>query len=255
MPFSGHVPRAVSAAEASDSGQRTLEHLLTIPTPCTPAESIALQPRFPVQRVFHPCTSASLRPLFAKLAKNGTWVTPTYVAAYEIAQWPKRALPGDAYAPFLPDTLKKFVLWLFPMPDSIPPDADVTGRALYDKRLALAGAMRRAGVPLLTGTDAPLRNSPPGFGLVEELAQFVKGGVSLFDVLKSATWEPARYLAATDSMGTVQAGRVADLVLLREDPLRDVRAYRAIEAVVARGRMYDAKAREAMLARLRAASR
>jgi imidazolonepropionase-like amidohydrolase len=141
------------------------------------------------------------------------------------------------------------------MPDSIPPDADVTGRALYDKRLALAGAMRRAGVPLLTGTDAPLRNSPPGFGLVEELAQFVKGGVSLFDVLKSATWEPARYLAATDSMGTVQAGRVADLVLLREDPLRDVRAYRAIEAVVARGRMYDAKAREAMLARLRAASR
>jgi imidazolonepropionase-like amidohydrolase len=255
FPFAGHVPRAVGAIEASDAGQRSIEHLLTIPTPCTPAESIALQPRYAIQRVFHPCTSASLDPLWKTLVRNHTWVTPTYVAAVEIAGWPKQGVPGDAYAQFLPDTLKKFVAQIFPMPDSIPPGADSVGRALYDKRLALAGVMVKAGVHLLAGTDSPLRNSPPGFGLAEELAQFVKGGVSLFDVLKIATWEPASYFAATDSLGTVQAGRVADLVLLRENPLSSVSAYRSVDAVLARGKLYDAGERERILNRLRAGAR
>jgi imidazolonepropionase-like amidohydrolase len=255
MPFAGHVPRVVGAIDAADSGQRSVEHLLTVPTPCTPAESIALLPRFPVQRVFGPCTSQSLAPIYSAFVRNHTWVTPTYVAAVEIATWPKRALPGDAFAQFLPDTLKKFVLELFPMPDSIPADADIVGKRMYDKRLMLAGAMVRAGVHLLAGTDAPLRNSPPGFGLAEELVQIAKGGVPLFDVLKIATWEPASYLAATDSMGTVQAGRVADLVLLRENPLTDVKAYRSIEAVIAAGRLHDAPGRKAILDRLRARSR
>jgi len=255
LPFAGHVPRVVSAIEASDSGMRSIEHMLTIPIPCTKAESIALAPRFPVQRVLGPCTSESLEPIFVALAKNHTWVTPTYVAQVEVAYWPKRELPGDAYAPYIPDTLKKFVAAIFPMPDSIPADADVVGRAMFDKRVALAGAMNRAGVHLLAGTDSPLRNSPPGFGLAEELRLFAKGGLSLFDVLKVATWEPASYFDILATAGTVEPGKFADLVILDANPLVDVANYRSVSSVVANGRLYDLAARRIILGRLRAKGR
>ena len=111
------------------------------------------------------------------------------------------------------------------MPDGIPPTADSVGRAMLDKRLRQVADMQRAGVRILAGTDAPLRNSPPGFGLHEELALLVRGGMSPFEALKSATYEPARYFDKLDSMGTVEAGRVADLVLLDADPLRDIREH------------------------------
>src|SRR5688500_8384315 len=49
VAFAGHIPSSVTAAEASDSGQRSLEHLLRIPNACTPPEIAALAPRFRVQ--------------------------------------------------------------------------------------------------------------------------------------------------------------------------------------------------------------
>lgn len=235
----GHVPRSITPREASDSGVTSLEHMLQIPTPCTPAESLALAPRFPVQSVLGRCTSEDLGPLFARFVVNGTWVVPTLVAQYEIAAWPQRALPGDAFAAHLPDTLRQYVAQIFPMPDSIPPDADLVGRPLWEKRIALVGAMHRAGVGILPGTDAPLRNSPPGFGLHQELELFVRAGLSPFEVLRVATLEPARYLGALDSLGSIAAGKVADLVLLTADPLADVRNLRRIEAVVSNGRVFD----------------
>src|SRR3990172_2042011 len=120
----GHVPRSISACEASDSGLTSIEHMLQIPTPCTPAESLALAPRFPVQGGLGRCTSVDLAPLFARFVANGTWVVPTLVAAVEVASWPQRDLPGDAFAAYIPDTLRRYVAEIFPMPDSIPPDAD-----------------------------------------------------------------------------------------------------------------------------------
>jgi imidazolonepropionase-like amidohydrolase len=102
--------------------------------------------------------------------------------------------------------------------------------------------MHRAGVGILPGTDAPLRNSPPGFGLHQELELLARAGLSPFEVLRVATLEPARYLGALDSLGTVATGRVADLVLLNADPLASVGNLRKIEAVIANGRLFDAAA-------------
>jgi len=254
MPFAGHVPRVISAIEASDSGMRSLEHLLTIPTPCTAAESLALVPRHVTQRVLGPCSSASLEPLWRTLVKNGTWVTPTYVAAFEIAEWPLRPVPGDAYQQYLPRSLKDYVASIFPMPDSIPADSYRTGRALFEKRVALAGEMQRAGIKLLAGTDAPLRNSPPGFGLAEELAILERGGLTPFDVLKVATWEPANYFGILDRAGSVAPGRNADLVILDRSPLAGAAAYRSVRGVVAAGRYFGRPALDSVLAALRAAA-
>jgi imidazolonepropionase-like amidohydrolase len=237
----GHVPRSITAQEASDSGLTTLEHMLQIPAPCTPAESLALAPRFPVQSVLGRCTSDDLAPLFAHLVRNRTWIVPTLVAQYEVAHWPRRDLPGDSFAGYLPDTLRQYVAGIFPMPDSIPPGADSVGQALWEKRIALVGTMYRAGVGILAGTDAPLRNSPPGFGLHLELALLARAGLSPFEVLRVATLDPARCLGALDSLGTIAPGKIADLVLLAADPLSDVRNLRAVEAVVLNGRLLDAR--------------
>jgi imidazolonepropionase-like amidohydrolase len=247
IAFAGHVSRAVGSAAASDSGQRSIEHLLAIPAPCTPAESIALAPRYPVQGALGRCTSVNLEPLYARFVRNGTWVTPTFVAQVEVANWPSRGVPGDSFAHYLPDTLRKFVAQIFPMPDSIPVGADSVGHAMLAKRMAQVATMHRAGVHILAGTDAPLRNSPPGFGLHEELVLLVRGGMSTFDVLRSATWEPARYFGM-DSVGTIEPGKVADMVLLDANPLADIHNTRRIVAVVANGRLIDAAERKRLLA-------
>jgi imidazolonepropionase-like amidohydrolase len=107
--------------------------------------------------------------------------------------------------------------------------------------------MRRAGVHILTGTDAPLRNSPPGFGLHEELVLLARGGMSPFEILESATLEAARYLGMADSAGTIATGKLADLVLLDGNPLQDIRNTRRISAVVANGRVFAGEERERLL--------
>jgi imidazolonepropionase-like amidohydrolase len=247
IPFAGHVPRAVGSAAASDSGQRSIEHLLAIPVECTPAESIALQPRFSVQGALGRCTSQDLAALYARFVRNDTWVTPTFVAQYEIAGWPGREVPGDSLAHYLPDSLRRFVAKILQMPDSIPPGADSVGRAIFAKRLTQVAAMHRAGVKVLTGTDAPLRNSPPGFGLHEELVLLARAGLSPFEIIRAATLEPARYLGALDSLGAIAPGKLADLVLLEANPLLDIRNTRRIAAVVANGRLHDAKDRDRLL--------
>jgi imidazolonepropionase-like amidohydrolase len=245
--FAGHVPRVVGAAAASDSGQKSIEHLLGIPAECTPTDSVALQPRYAVQGAIGRCSSEDLAPLYAKFVRNGTYVTPTFTAQVEVAAWPTRAVPGDSLAHYLPKAVRDYVAQIFPMPDSIPPNADSVGRAMLEKRLRQVAAMQRAGVHILTGTDAPLRNSPPGFGLHEELTLLVRGGMSPIEVLRSATLEPARYFGMLDSLGTIAAGKLADLVLLDANPLQDIRNTRRISAVVANGRLYVGAERERLL--------
>jgi len=245
--FAGHVPRVVGSAAASDSGQKSIEHLLGIPAECTPADSVALAPRYTVQGALGRCSSEDLAPLYEKFVRNGTYVTPTFTAQVEVAVWPTRAVPGDSLAHYLPKAVRDYVAQIFPMPDSIPPNADSVGRAMLEKRLRQVSAMQRAGVHILTGTDAPLRNSPPGFGLHEELALLVGGGVAPFEALRSATLEPARYFGMLDSLGTIAPGKLADLLLLDANPLQDIRNTRRISAVVSNGRLYAGAARERLL--------
>lgn len=240
--FAGHIPGSVTPSEASDSGQRSLEHLLQMPNQCTAAESLSLAPRYPLQRVLGRCTSQPLDTLFARFVRNGTRIVPTLVAAFEIAHWPKRDLPGDEYARFLPDSLRDFVAHIFTMPDGIPAGAEVVGEALFEKRIELVGAMHRAGVTVMPGTDAPLRNSPPGFGLHQELELLARAGLTPFEVLRSATLEPARYLGISDSAGAVSRGMLADLVLLDADPLASVSSLKRIHAVIYNGRLLDSGA-------------
>jgi imidazolonepropionase-like amidohydrolase len=123
----------------------------------------------------------------------------------------------------------------------------VRGRAHLQRCLEVVGQMNHAGVPLLAGTDSPYAYCFPGSGLHDELELLVEAGLSPREALETATLGPARYLGRTNELGTIAAGKRADLVLLAADPLADIRNTRRIIAVVAAGRVYPAAALQAML--------
>jgi hypothetical protein len=105
-------------------------------------------------------------------------------------------------------------------------------------------------LPMLAGTDCALTPAfpMPGFELHEMLAVFVVKGMSPLEALRTATLNPALALHAIDSLGTVAAGKVADLVLLDADPLANIWNTTKIRAVVANGRYYDRAALDGLLA-------
>jgi imidazolonepropionase-like amidohydrolase len=121
--------------------------------------------------------------------------------------------------------------------------------------------MNASGVRMLAGTDFTGRHVP-GVVLHAELALLQEeAGIPAADALRMATINPARYFVATDSLGSVAAGRVADLVVLRANPLDDVRNVGSIEMVMTRGLLLRRSALDSLesrartsLARLRASS-
>jgi len=98
--------------------------------------------------------------------------------------------------------------------------------------------MHKAGVAIMAGSDFSDWALVSGIDLHNELALLVEAGFSLMEALLAATLNPARFLGKTDTFGTIQMGRVADLVLLNANPLEDISHTRKIYAVVLGGTFY-----------------
>ncbi|MBK7831545.1 MAG: amidohydrolase family protein [Gemmatimonadetes bacterium] len=255
ITFAGHVTLPVTPLQASDSGQRSLEHLYAFLNECTPADSAVIARGIALQRyVMGECTSVSQQAMYARLARNRTWVTPTLTVQRMLSEMRVPIVPGDSTAQFYGDSLMLRLAMEMELPPTPPPGSVAAGEALFARRMALVGALHRAGVPILGGTDAPLAVGGPGAGIVGELELLVQSGLTPREALRTVTTEPARYLAA-DSLGTVARGKVADLVVLDADPLVQVTNLRRIHAVVANGRVFDAAAREALFQAARRAAR
>ena len=100
----------------------------------------------------------------------------------------------------------------------------------------------------MAGTDLGNAFVLPGFNLHDELALFVRGGLTPAEALKTATYNPAKFLGMLDRLGTVEEGKLADLVLLDANPLEDIHNTQKIRAVVLNGRYLDRAALEKLLA-------
>jgi len=219
IPVVGHVPQSITAAEASDAGQRCIEHLSGSVDEDGAAE------------------------LAARFKRNGTWVCPTLAIDWTFALRDDPAVSGRAELKYLPEAVVKVVQ--LPIPH---PGAEVAMRQLR-RKAAVLRVMHRAGVPVLAGTDGPMAASVPGFSLHDELRLLVKeAGFTPAEALRAATFNPAVFLGKEAEMGSVEAGKVADLVLLEADPLKDIENVRRIATVIADGRVFDRKDLDRILA-------
>ena len=94
----------------------------------------------------------------------------------------------------------------------------------------MVAAMTRAGVKILAGTDMPVGDGVPA--LQDELALLVQAGLSPMQALQAATRNPAEFMGQLRDMGTIERGKIADLVLLDANPLLDIRNARRVDTVI-----------------------
>ena len=143
-------------------------------------------------------------------AKDGTRQVPTLVALHQVWDGKRGALS--------------------------PRDIQSEDR-LWAKYAEMLGSMRRAGVRIMAGTDVPLRSGVAP--LHEELVLLVKAGIPPMEALQSATRNPAEFRGTLRTEGTVEVGKVADLVLLFANPLVDIANTRRISAVIRSGTLIE----------------
>ena len=253
VPFAGHVPYSVSVVEASNAGQRSIEHEDDLMRACssrdstlraTLADTAAMRDTDPVEQARAQASVMRISSdqrrcaaVISSLARNHTWVTPTlvvyqpYVHAFDSAGEHRER---EHYAPGLVKAG-----W-FRRAAAFKPADSIVMRSFFS--FDRTRDLRNAGVGLLAGTDSPQPFVYPGFSLHDELELLVKSGLSPLEALRAATYSPAQYLNALDSLGTVAKGKLADLVLLDANPLSDINNTRRISAVIANGRLFDSAA-------------
>jgi Amidohydrolase family len=245
IPFAGHIPPSISAAEATNAGQRSIEHLggrfYGVLLSCSDRESeLTTKVREIVSNVlkslnegrepddsgifranftkplFESFNERKAAALFSTFLRNQTWQVPTLAAQ--------------------------------PLREAINERRDLStddiryGRELLQKQFDVVRLMQRAGVKIMAGTDLP----PEKSRLYEELSLLVEAGLSHMEALQSATRNPAAFLGRLDSLGTIERGKIADLVLLDANPLEDISNVQKINAVVFGGKLIPKSSLEAI---------
>lgn len=258
LRFAGHVPMLVSAATASDLGQASVEHLTGMLSGCSTvdddvrgelraavasrggwnAANVVL--RRETGRILANFDSTTCSDLGRRLARNGTWLVPTTTVLHSVAFLDDTALAADPRLKYIPRAIR----------ESWNPRSDFRFRMLtsedwtarkraYTRQIELIRVLHDAGVSFLAGTDLGNPFTFAGFSLHEELARLVDAGLTPAEALRAATLGPASFMQLADSLGTVERGKVADLVLLDANPLTDIRNTTRIAAVVLRGKLLE----------------
>ena len=258
ITFVGHVPDSVRASEMSDAGQKSFEHLIGIFEGSSPLEDEFIKGSKSESQFLSTYDPARAEKLFALLAKNHTWQCPTLVWERGGNLIELSDFAHDTRAKYVPAywkdvTWKRFTEQVM---HEFNTDDLATRRKFVTKELEVVNAMHKAGVQFLAGTDTP----PgvyifPGFSLHEELQRFVAAGFTPMEALQTATLNPAKFLGMEDKLGTVEKGKLADLVLLDANPLDDIRNTQKIIGVVANGRYFSRKDLDKMLADVEAVAK
>jgi imidazolonepropionase-like amidohydrolase len=228
IPLVGHLPvnengmgYKVSGTEASNAGQKCFEHLQGIPFPFEPKDP----------------------DLIPTLLKNGTWIDPTIVTYWSRAHVQELAAAQDD--PRLKHIAPGFKQFWDSQLSQYPKDNKISLQVLQ-WRMEQIAVLFKAGVPLLAGTDLGFAYIYPG-DLIKELELFVQAGLPPLDALRTATINPARFLNKDKELGSVDARKLADLVLLDGNPLDAIHNLHLVHAVVLNGRFFDRAQLDAML--------
>ena len=266
LTFVGHVTTGMPVADASRLGERSIEHLDGVLLSVSSSEatirawmrrqnswwmrlafSLLLAGNANRLEVEHQILTSQDRArsdsLYALLAARNTWQTPTLSGLRDVQSVRELEPFAQEREAYLPPRREVTPSWW-----ELDP---ALARRLFNRQLEVVGEMYRAGVPLMAGTDSPGLDRIPGFSLAEELDLMVRAGLPPLAALQAATREPARFLGMADSLGTIEVGKIADLVLLDADPLADIRNVHKVHAVVLRGRYLTPEMLQSMRAGVR----
>ncbi len=258
LPIVGHVPDKVRISETISAGQKSIEHLMGIFEGCSTDEDKFIRGEGNLQLLLSTFEQSRCDAIIRSLAQHQVWQCPTLAwqrggTFLDQLDWKHQPLDKYVPAPWRDVTWRRFN-------DEMMPDLKRDPLALrqeyFKRNLQMVGAMHHAGVPFLAGTDsAPGIYIMPGFSLHDELANFVEAGFTPMESLQTATSLPAKFLEQEKSFGSIEPGKIADLVLLSANPLTDIHNIRKISAVVANGRLFDRKDLDAMLTGVEAAAK
>jgi imidazolonepropionase-like amidohydrolase len=248
--FVGHVPDAVRASEASNAGQKSIEHFTGIFEGCSTIEDQLIKGPKGLGLNVKTYDPVRAKALIALMVKNQTWQVPTLV--WERGQWlvDDIDLSHDPLTKYAPAAWKDRTWPMFVKDIMKDMDTDPlpVRKQFVQMELDMTLAMFRAGVPFMAGTDTAAGvHVFPGFSLHQELGLFVRAGLTPMQALQTATLNPAKFLGTLADQGTVERGKFADLVILDANPLDDIANTKKIRAVVLAGRYFDRAALDRML--------
>lgn len=266
LPFVGHVPTAVTTIEASDAGQKSIEHLGKIiedssgsPEKVREIQKASIKDgdyfafTTRIGRVYDALIATyddkKAKEIFAHFRKNKTWQVPTLSVKYGrtfIDELDAKGDPNSKYVEASQVSYWKPAVGFFSRYRT--PSYIAEQKIYFQKELDLVGDMYRAGVPVMAGTDTPNAYVIAGFSLHDELALLVKAGLTPMEALQTATISPVKFLGLEKSLGTIEKGKLADLVLLEVNPLEHIANTKKISAVVVNGRYLSKEILQRMLA-------
>lgn len=227
MTVTGHVPESMNAIEAVEAGMDQLNHLNYVATGFVPKRG---QRPGEVPRRLNldsPESRAALR-LFKE---RGTVIDPT-MAVLELMIRPLN-VPIETFEPGMEKVAPELVEQL--NRKGSPPEAAAPVRDYIATLLAIIGALHRADIPIVAGTDVGV----PGHTLHRELELYVKAGLTPLEAIQAATLTPARVMKLENEVGTIAAGKRADMIILDANPLDNMSNIRKVRFVVTQGRLFD----------------
>lgn len=234
-------------------GMRSLEHSAYLLKACTPLKDSLRQKYKSIKEIgdSQEMTSAYLeineaeiltfnKDLCARMAStlafNETAVTPTLVVQYKYWNRPEKNFYMDPNLRFMPEGSKE---WWKAENSSLTAEEWKIGKTIHILNLRIVRELHDAGVLLLAGTDSPY--NIPGFTLHEELELLVEAGLSPIEAIKTATINPAIFLNRQHELGSIEEGKLADLVLLNKNPLQDISNTKTIHGIFADGKYLNKK--------------
>ena len=261
LPMDGHVPLSMRARDVGPQVQ-SLEHLRNIEMDCTADAEVGLAER---RRLLENPNGVPGSALRSQL--HGMYRIPSIEAYHEgTCGETLAAMTGTIQVPTLrlnalslqpPSSRSDWgaVLAMLPpevaaewgAPDGGPLGGRDTDPTFPNWSLFLVDLMHQSGVPIGAGTDTPIGFAAPGYSLHSELEMLVRAGLPPMEALRAATVRPAEFFGLEGEMGTIEPGRLADLVLLSGNPLDDITETRSVQAVVTKGRLLDRDALDALV--------
>ncbi|TXS96754.1 amidohydrolase family protein [Parahaliea maris] len=186
---------------------------------------------------------------YMRLAAAGVAVTPTLIGGRQLAWLAESDHREDAFLRYLTDDFTAKYQWRIDRMAGETEDQRAARKARYNLTAAQVPQLQAAGVTLLAGSDSAALNTYvyPAQALHDELALFTDAGLSPLHALQAATINGARFMRLGDDYGSIAPGKQADLVVLEENPLEDIRATTRIQALVHGGQLYDRAVLDALL--------